>query len=569
MKKKNKKLLLIVSVSVILVLAAVVFAVNSRLKNVVEHEIELLLNKNNNLSYTVHFEKLKLNWLTQSVILKGVTIAPDTILLKENSGIVTSPVFYFNIKALRIRNINVLKAVREKKVEIGEIIVQKPEISLLIRKNKSKKASKAANAGKNGSNFSLDSIALGAINGVSLGQILFDKAKITVYDTISTNVDPLLNLENLSVDLSEITIKKLAPGSIYYKIRIAAYHISGNNHSVNLPGNKYKLSFGSINVDKDEGDIVVNFLKLKPKENIYKLAARQRPSKEVFDIKAERISINGVDIKDIINNRRLFLNGITIDGADVLIVKDKRIPDNPDKRPLFPNQLLYKMDFPLKIDTVLLRNSFLQYSERTKNPKRLMTVKFSGVESEIYNVSSVKSLEPMVIDFKAKLMKKVDCSINISMPLNASGSFSFNGKVGKGNFVDFNGATRAIGLVFKGGRLNGMVFNGKGNSKYAYGKLVMKYRDMNVKIVDNADVKKEKGFLSWAANKILRTNNPVKGKLRENTMYFERIPNKGFPGFLWKTLFSGIKATLIPSIEKSNRKSLENLKGTSKKKSKK
>ncbi len=563
MRKKRRKILLVVSALVLLSVTTIVIVVNSRLKSIVEGKIEQVLNENNNFSYKVNFEKLKLNWLTQSIILKGVTIAPEN-LIKSGNKDVNASAFFFKMRSLRIRRINIVEAIRNKKIDIGEIVIMNPEISVLINKKNGEK--KTGGTDKNRTtHFSLDSIALKKINGVSLGKIILENAEITIYRDIKLNSAPLLTMENLSIFLEGITVDKLSPQSVYYKIRVASYHISGNNHSINLPGNKYKLSFENIILDKDQGRITIDYFKLKPKENIYKLAAKQNPSKEVYDIKTDKITLNGVDIKDVISNGRFYLNSIDVAGADILIVKDKRMPENLDKRPLFPNQLLYRLDIPLKIDTVSIENTFLQYSERLKTSKRLMTVQFSKINSKIFNISTKPSRHPVVIDFKGKLMKKVACSINVSMPVNATGDFTFNGKVGKGSFVLFNKATQPIGLVFNGGYLNELVFQGKGNSKYAYGKLIMKYQDIKVKVIDNSNVKKEKGFLSWAANKILRTSNPVKGKLRENTMFFERIPNKGFPGFLWKTVFSGLKATLIPSFEKSNSKAVSNLFDTGKK----
>ena len=190
--------------------------------------------------------------------------------------------------------------------------------------------------------------------------------------------------------------------------------------------------------------------------------------------------------------------------------------------------------------------------------------------SQILHISSKSAVQPLTIAFDANLMRKVPCHINISMPINKSGDFSFDGKIEQGNFTDFNEATSSMGLKFSDGKLDNIVFKGNGNDKYASGKLTMRYKNLKVKILNNAkkDEKeqgKEQGFFSWTANRILKRNNPVKGKLRETTMYSKRIPYKGFPGFLWRTVFSGVKATLIPSMEKSNTKSVKKLDNTMRK----
>ncbi len=162
-------------------------------------------------------------------------------------------------------------------------------------------------------------------------------------------------------------------------------------------------------------------------------------------------------------------------------------------------------------------------------------------------------------------MKKIPISIHITFPLNRSlHGFTFWGSMGSGSFLLFNKLSKRAGLIFKGGRINGLQFHGIGNSTYASGKLLLKYQNLKVNILKSNSYEK-KEFLSWAANSIIRTENPVNGYEREATIYYQRRSYEGFPSFFWKTIFSGIKATLIPGVEKANNKAADQLHGVSKK----
>ncbi len=568
---KKRKLITIISLIIVLLITTTFFIVNFYIKSIVENKIEAALNRNKQQFYTVRFNKLKLNWLTRTVIIKNVEILPDsTLFTKMKTDSSFQMAFKIKLKSLCIRQIEIRKIIENKQLNIAEFVLQHPVITYFINENSILKK-KPVKKEKHKS-FSLDSLYFKGLFGISVHKIKIQNAHlriIAIKDTLKTEV---FDIKKFSVRLSDINIHPVEKQSNYFKFTIGDYSFTGSKQYIPLKGGKYKLWFESIEINKQKSYLVVNKLRLKPISNIYKLAAKSHFSKEFYDIKVDSLLLKKINFRDILEKRQFYVKSIIISNATIKIVKDKRGLENTTKRPLFPNQLLTKMKFAINIDTISIKNAFLFYAERLKNSKKLMTVPLSKINLLATHITSVKDSiiagAHLLIHLNAKLMKKVPLTLYVDMPLNsASNSFTFSGKIGQGSFPTFNMATKPVGILLMGGRLDNVRFWAKANPSVAYGSMEMKYRDLNVNILKN-NSNKQQNVLNWIVNGVIRKNNPSKRYLRKATMFYKRIPYKGLSGFLWKTVFSGIKATVIPSMEKTNFNNKNALLGITKEKRK-
>ncbi len=100
---------------------------------------------------------------------------------------------------------------------------------------------------------------------------------------------------------------------------------------------------------------------------------------------------------------------------------------------------------------------------------------------------------------------------------------------------------------FKQGTFNSADFNLTGDDYGAKGDFVMKYNNIKVDVLrinkENKDISK-KGLITFAANTIIKNDNPANGKLRTGTPFFTRNVQKSFFNLVWRTILTGMKQTM-------------------------
>ena len=96
----------------------------------------------------------------------------------------------------------------------------------------------------------------------------------------------------------------------------------------------------------------------------------------------------------------------------------------------------------------------------------------------------------------------------------------------------------------------------------------MQYHNLKGNVL-NHEMTRSKKLLTWVANTVIIQNNPIKNNhVRIEPMYFDRVMYKGLGNYLWKTLQSGITATIIPTMRLKVEHEIKERVGSSKKRKK-
>ncbi|RZL24825.1 MAG: hypothetical protein EOO96_23235, partial [Pedobacter sp.] len=227
-------------------------------------------------------------------------------------------------------------------------------------------------------------------------------------------------------------------------------------------------------------------------------------------------------------------------------------PSGFDKGKNFPHMALKRLNFPIIIDTVGLRNVDLKYGEYNPASKKTGAVEFKSLSGNILNVTndSLKLVNNnhAIADFNTLLMGSGKLNVKIDFNLtDNNGAFSYSGSLGKFDLKNLNSLSKNLGLIeIESGNVQQINFKANGNLRSASGNMTMLYNGLKVKLLsDNIDGEgtKEKGLLSFLANTILvKDENPKKGEAaRTATMMNTRINSASFFNLMWKTVFVGIK----------------------------
>jgi len=200
-----------------------------------------------------------------------------------------------------------------------------------------------------------------------------------------------------------------------------------------------------------------------------------------------------------------------------------------------------------------------------------MKVSLDRLRVEISEITSIRdsmSYEyPMQIRLMADLQNQLALDVTFKYPLlSRSDTFTFSGSLGGGDITVFNPMLESAANVrFLKGKLKGIHFSVQANATHAMGQMTMLYSGLDGEVLKK-DTEEGNKFLSWLANQVVKSDNPLNGEEpRVVPIYFKRVMYKGAGNFAFKALLSGILASTIPTFDHANQKSIDVVKKETKK----
>ncbi|RXP53796.1 hypothetical protein EC396_09885 [Lutibacter sp. HS1-25] len=552
MKLRYKIWLLIFGIIAIVIVSANII-LNTIVTKVVKTEIE---NINSKGAIFLTLEKTEIDVFTSHLTLKGLHIKPDSLFF-ENFKLGKTPkaiASEFYLSELKIKGFDIFNILLSKEISVDKIIAK--DIDLNIYKSDTYLNSKEA------PKKSFDSIFIKGIEKIDISNIEFNNFKLTIIN--AQKIDTLFAYQEKSCLISGIAFNAYPNAENYFKFNKDSLQIQLKNQHIDLEKGNYDLFLEDILYDFPKKTIQVSNFKLKPKIDKFKLASTYKYNSEVYEVASKKIIFNGFYIDSIIKNGVIAIDSIDVDGLNLDIYKDQTKPFNKQKRPLYLNQKLKRLDQPIYIQKVLIKNSLFTYKEKHDITNELLTVTISDINANFNHITSIKdslkNSKPLNIHILGKLNNVAHLNLTVFMPYNTwNNSFSFVGKLGGANFKEFNTAIYpATGVKFEEGKLHSMNFSVHGTPAGSKGEMTMLYSDIKIDILKEH---KKMKTASWLGNTLMNNSNPSKnGKLRVGIIEFERVPYKGFGNLLWKSVMSGMVNTLNPigktekEVKKKSRK---------------
>ena len=561
----HKKLLIVIS-SIITIVVLAILIIQFIIGNILENKLKDSLSKIEDNNYIIDVGNVKVNLFTMTLILKDIDIAPDSFLIQELKQNTSKLGFGLKLKIpnLRVRNIDVISLVSDKHLDIKNFLIKKAEIEVLLSKNKNVPKPKEESNNK----FDLDRIVIPGLNGADIERFTLANFSVNVID--AANDDTIFLAKSLDIAFKDITLTKNNFDSTSLRLKIHDADVIMKSEQFRLPGDKYLLSFSMMSYNKEQELLVFNNLKIKPRFSLKRMVKLSQFQYEIFNVEIQSAEINSLDIREIINSSDIILSNVIVDGMNLNIYKDKRFPFDTTKRPKLPMQSLKLLKQNLYVDSVIITNSEISYSELHKLMDEPMIVNLTKVNGTVSNITSITDSiahrPVMTVRLLANLQKSIPMGVNMYLPLNSvADTFSFNGWLGSGDMKLFNKILLPVlGIKFDAGSIDGLKFSATANATYSIGKMTMLYHDLDGVVV-RKDMEQTNKFLSWVANTAMIKNNPIPDKeKRTEAMYFNRVMYKGLGNFIWKTLQSGITATIIPTMDNKVQKQVDVKLGTDK-----
>jgi hypothetical protein len=520
-----KKILLSLGILIILSVVAIFVLEGWLVKKLPER-----INANPDRSYDLLFEDVDINLLSKTIVLKGITLNP----LKENmSTRVTG-----SMSSLKLGQVQLLKFVFGKVAEIGEIRLEEPQFKLVRKDSVSQQASEFSKA----------------IQGV-FGDIV-SRGLIRNFILVNGSGEFYTQSDSLrkfgSFDGFTITANNLETDSVLlnYAIPFQLESIQTEVHNVVINLDKDLIfRVNVIRINSKNENVVLSGASLRYDDSNLEASRRSDIQKDFIEVDLKELRIDQINAKsNIYGDWSLIAGKATIDSLVLTDVRNKNRPrPNEPEKPMFEG-MAEKISFPLILDTILMTNSKIVYSQVSEGKREPGVLTFANMSAQILNFISVDSLqsEEMLIHAEAILNGTASLTMDVQVPYSKEEeSFTLQASVKPFNFQGLSPMLQnLLSVKLTSGHLHAMELQMAASRYSSRNTLRFDYSDLKLEVL--GEEFKKKGFMSTVANVFTSKENLPENKNYKNPSYQTvRIVNRGVFNLIWNSAKEGM-TSIVP-----------------------
>lgn len=505
---------------------AFLLLVNLGLNFWIQKQLPKIILQNNTTPYHITYGKIKIDLFSATIYASNIVVTPKQKLKKSDTKIG----IYSKIESITINNYKLWSFLFDDIIKAKSITIDHPKVILY------KKDTKAINNAK-----SLRTEVLDPFHKIIIvSNIYLNKGSLAIIST--QNNQAILSTQNIStviegIFIDDTTLKNKIPfsydkyvlncDSLYYKpnefYTIKAAEIRTNNHSLQI---------------KDFSNL--------PEYSRKKFVQKIPKEKDLFTIKAKSFAINNMDWG--FKNDVFFFNAnaIILDDLNANIYRNKLPEDDLSKKPLY-STLLRKIPFPMKIDTFLIRDSKLVYEEEIdfeKGPSILTFEHFNLKANHIRSGYGLKKAVDLDIKINCLFMKDSPLKVHWTFDiLDPKDGFNIKGNIENFNVKALSRFTRPYINTSFTGIFKSFDFDITGNDKRATGNARLAYDDLKVTFYKKNNPDKKAKLKTALVNLIVKKDSD--GKTKKAKIELDRIQEKSFYNFLWRSIAEFLKDILI------------------------
>ncbi|MBK6995214.1 MAG: hypothetical protein IPH31_09895 [Lewinellaceae bacterium] len=552
MSSAVRRFLIVFTIFIALVIIATVVFVRGWLDPLLKEKLIEMTAQSSQGIYTLQIDRLHVSLFTGSAEADGIQLTTDSIRwdsIRQVNPDETPLKIELQIERLRLKNLNLLKYWRTKDISLSKILVRDPQISLTSVKDTAIEKSPKNDSLIKGMLDRLPlliapfskSIHIGSVtasNGkMSLRTLFNSKTSFQVADSIA------LNLSNINIVANDTTTIGRALYSEYISLSLHNYELYPTG---DLYG--YRINSAIINGQKELTSL--EGITILPKASDADFMQRLSIRTPRLKIRMQEILINKLDLFRALHKKELNMESVIVESARIDVYQNKNLPLSRHKR--MPHELFRSIKPYLNIDTILLRNSNILYTEYHGDQEG--QIEFEKVNGVILNITNdtlkMSDATPARIDARAELMGAGLLDLSLQIPL-LSPSFrcDYSANLGK---IDITYLNRLVEdqnkFRVESGKAESMILKVQVRNGVAQGTLEATYDDLKISVLRKKDGSKKK-MISVVANIILRGKNERGSEnkpFKVANIYYRREPTDGILRYIWRSAQTGLLETLVP-----------------------
>lgn len=517
----SKKIILI-SVAVLVLIALLA---NWGVNVWVNKKVPQLLSEKNKTPYLFTYKDISIKVWSGNIAVSDIKVSP-----KESAKDSLKTGIYSTIKSVKVENFRIWSLLMNDLIKAESITVSNPEVVLYQKDDEKRDDSEKLRSG----------VVKPLQQIISVKNLFLENGDVKILT--SKMQKPLLHAANVNVTLegivvSDAILKRKIPFSI------DKYAFSCDSIFYKTDVNYYMKA---VDIKTQNSGLTLKDFAYVPDVGRSAFVKSLKKEKDLYDLKAKSVEIKNMDAG--YKDETVFFNAgaIVLDKLTADIYRSKMPTDDLSKKKLY-NQLLRDLKFPMKVDTLAIRNSLLVYEEEINFERGPGVITFNNFNLTATNIQSgfgQKKMDDLKIRIDCNFMNtspmKVNWSLNV---LDKTDGFNIRGSIFKFDTSKLVPFTKPYMNLTQQGMFDEVYFNIVGNDIKSKGDFGLKFHDLKVTLYKKKDPEKKAKLKSAIANLLVKKNSD--DELKETEVDVTRIPEKSFYNFFWLNIMEGLKKILI------------------------
>lgn len=347
-------------------------------------------------------------------------------------------------------------------------------------------------------------------------------------------------LKNFLLSSATITsLQKLANANPSFQVKDFTGHYADDN---------IQLRWHNIGFNRGNNLLTLDSFAYRPSLSRDSFQAVRKYQTDYIQTGAGAMQIGPLDIDRYIRDSSLHIGKALIDKAYLIDYKDKSLPFNSGLIKPLPVTMIKQLPFKLKIDSLLLSNVEVVYTEVNEKTKVAGTIPVNRMDVTILNLKNneLSSTDSLTIRATGYLLDTAWIRLRVKESYTDSlGGFLMSLRLKPGDLRVLNSSLIPLASVkLISGDLDTLDMRAIGREYLSLGEMKMFYRNLKIQLLKNGVESKKTiftRFVSFIANTfIIKSNN----KSRIGNVFYIRQRDRSAINYLIKISLSGMASSV-------------------------
>ena len=533
--------------SIIIIIGGGLWYWKTHKKKIIRSQLEKAVTEKSHGLYKVNYAGLELDEVAGNLSISSFKLSYDSARYLELQQQNKEPFLLFSISIpqVLVTGVKTDRALLKKELSGRHLVLQNPVIEILY-----------TNAGKDSSrNVPSKEIYQQILSGlelIKLDTVIISGAEIITKSMKTGRIS--VHFSNISINMLDVKVDSITKTDSSRLLFAKEFNIDCEKFTWESRNKFYKYEANSVVFRSTSSLINIKEFYIKPLLNEDAFVRKFPVQTDRFDFAVRNIELRNADFFRL-TDEYIKADSLLIGSASLKIYRDRnRPPDTENKVGTYPHQLIQRLPMQLDIKKAIVRNTNIEYKEKSSITHQVGKVQLWNSSAYITNITNRKETiatsNIMVVDMQSRLLNKVPVSATWTMYLgNPDGKFRIKGKTGGGDVTLLNPLTIPMGPVeLTSGHINSLEFYFTGTNYNMTGNLKLLYDDLHVALLkkedDSVHFKKRK-VTSLLANIKIKNKNPEKDEApRVAQINYKRNVQASIFNLAWKSLFTGVQETI-------------------------